>query len=142
MAPYLSFQNMKRVTESLLFSTIMYCLPLFGHETKHQKVIQKMVNSAARIILKRGSRASATEMLHELQWLNVRNLYYVESVCWLSRIIASKSAFYTFNTILNGSKNAVQALKLKLPRRIVPPNADYRKAVMNIVLEVLPNGNL
>ena len=173
LAPYLSFQNMKRVTESLLFSTIMYCLPLFGHETKHQKVIQKMVNSAARIILKRGSRASATEMLHELQWLNVRNLYYVESVCWLSRIIASKSAFYTFNTILNGSKkkqqthntrdrsitvdlpydskyirrtfvyNAVQALNLlKLPRRIVPPNVDYRKAVMDIVLEVLPNGNL
>ena len=112
-------------------------------------------------------------MLHELQWLNVRNLYYVESVCWLSRIIASKSAFYTFNTILNGSKkkqqthntrdrsitvdlpydskyirrtfvyNAVQALNLlKLPRRIVPPNADYRKAVMDIVLQVLPNGNL
>ena len=44
-------------------------------------------------------------MLSDLKWLNVRNLYYLESICSLDRIISTRSAIYTFNTILNGLRN-------------------------------------
>ena len=104
LAPFLSQSNMKKITEALVHSSVMYCLPLFGHEVKFQRVIQKLINSAARIVLRRGFRESATEMMKELQWLNCRNLYFLESICWLSRIIETKSAYFTFTTILNGFK--------------------------------------
>ena len=112
-------------------------------------------------------------MLQELQWLNVRNLYFVESVCWLSRVISSKSAFHTFGTILNGARkrqrihntrdhsilidldynskyvkqtfvyNAVNILNsLKLQRRIVPINIEYREFVKEEVIKKYGNGNI
>ena len=164
---------MKKVTESLIFSAISYCLPLFGHELRFQRILQKLVNSAARLVLKRGPRSSATEMLRDLSWLNVRNLYFLESVCWLDRVIATKSAPYTFETILRGSQkkqklhntrdssividfdykskyarqtfvyNAVQTINsLKLQRRTVPLNTDYREFVKNAITAQLGNGNL
>ena len=173
LAPYLNHQNLKKVAESLIYSSIMYCLPLFGHVPKFQRTMQRWINSAARIVLKRGARASATQMLQELQWLNVRNLYFVESVCWLSRVISSKSAFHTFGTILNGARkrqrihntrdhsilidldynskyvkqtfvyNAVKILNsLKLQRRIVPINIEYREFVKEEVIKKYGNGNI
>ena len=173
VAPYLSLSNMQKITESLVHSSIMYCLPLFGHEAKYQKVFQKLINSAARIVLKRGPRASATDMMRELDWLNSRNLCYVESICWLSRIIGSRSANFTFTALLKGAKkkqnihntrdrsvqidlncsskyirqsfvyNAVTALNcLKLHRRIVSSNIEYRHFVKEEVMKKFGNGNL
>ena len=173
VAPFLQKENVKKITESLVFASIMYCLPIYGHDLKFQKSIQKLINSGARIVLKRGQRASASEMLRELNWLNVRNLYFLESVCWLNRVIATKSAFYTFSIILNGARkkqkfhntrdssvlldldygskfirqsfvyNAVQILNsLKLQRRIVPLNTEYREFVRGEILAKFDNGNL
>ena len=151
----------------------MYCLPLFGHEFKFQRILQRLVNSAARIVLKRGPRESATEMLTKLSWLNVRNLYFLESVCWLGRVISSRSADFTFTTILNGAKkkqkfhntrdssivldldyksrfikqtfvyNAVQTMNtLRLQRRIVPCNMEYRDYVKDVILKNFHNCNI
>ena len=115
----------------------------------------------------------ASEMLRELNWLNVRNLYFLESVCWLNKVIVTKSAFYTFSIILNGARkkqkfhntrdssvlldldygskfirqsfvyNAVQILNsLKLQRRIVPLNTEYREFVRGEILAKFDNGSL
>ena len=104
LAPYLTFDRMKKITECLIYSNLMYCLPIYGYEPKFQRTLQKLVNCAARIVLNRGPRASASYMLYELKWLNVHNLYRLECICWLKRIISSKSAPYTLNALLEGSK--------------------------------------
>ena len=68
LAPFLNLINMKKIAQSLVYSSISYCLPLFGHEQKFQKILQKLINSAARIVLKRGPRCSVSNMLQELEW--------------------------------------------------------------------------
>ena len=54
--------------------------------------------------MKRGPRCSVSNMLQELEWLNVRNLYHLESICWLNRVITTKSAYATFTMVLNGAR--------------------------------------
>ena len=108
LAPFMNFLNLKRISEALVYNSVACCLPIFGHSLKLQRSLQKSINTSARIVLGRGLRTSATQMLSDLNWLNVRNLFFLESICSLNRIISTKSAVYTFQTILNGSRSKQQ----------------------------------
>ena len=153
LAPFMNYINMKRITEAIVHSSISCSLPIYGHGLKNQRSLQKTVNSAARIVLGRGPRSSATEMMHDLDWLNVRNLYILEAVCSLNRIITTRSASYAFDIIYSGHRKKQNAYntrdssihldldyKSKFTRQSFLWNATYSLNSLELGKKIVPAG--
>ena len=71
--PYLTQERAKLITEALVLSVIDYAGTLYLRLTSNCRKVQKLINSAARSILKAGKRTHIEEMLLELFWLNSVN---------------------------------------------------------------------
>ena len=84
--PYLSESKAKLLTESLVLSTVGYMAMLYLRVPNNQKKIQKMINLAARTVLRAPPREHVVSLLRELYWLNSRNYYEYLLICALRRI--------------------------------------------------------
>ena len=73
--PYLPEEHAKMLTESLVLSTIAYMGTLYLRLPSNQKKVQRLMNLAARSVLKEEPRAHVEDMLLELYWLNVKNYH-------------------------------------------------------------------
>ena len=63
----------ERVINVMVTGTLDYCNPLLnGITTNRIGRIQKVQNTAARLILKRNLRSNATVMLNYLHWLSIK----------------------------------------------------------------------
>ena len=103
--PYLTEDKAKLITDSLVISTITYMSVLYLRLPSNQKKIQKLLNSAARLVLKAEPRAHIVDLLNELYWLNCQNMYEYQLICvlrrmrngWMRAPITWKEIFYTMS---------------------------------------------
>ena len=84
--PYLSEDKAKMITESLVISTIGYMAVVYLRLPSNQKKIQKLMNTAARSVLKAEPRTHIVDMLRELYWLNCTNFYEYLLICSVRRL--------------------------------------------------------
>ena len=83
-----SFKTHKEVTVSLIHSTIEFCAEIYLRNYKNQKAVQKKLNSAMRMLLRPAEfDASCTQMMTELKWLNVSNMWRWCQIRTLKRIL-------------------------------------------------------
>ena len=86
----LDYPRKKKVTESVVISTISYCLAIWGSRRKLRKKVQVAMNHAVRLVLGLDDRASISDGLQTLDWLNLDNLWRLEMVTALMRVRTSK----------------------------------------------------
>ena len=84
--PYLSQEKARLLTEALVLSTIGYMGILYLRLPSNQKKIQRLMNLAARSVLKEEARAHVAPMLLELYWLNSRNYWEYLLICVIRRM--------------------------------------------------------
>ena len=84
--PYLSQERARMITESLVLSTISYMGTLYLRLPSNRKKIQKLMNLAARSVLKAGPRTHVEDLLRELYWLNTTNFHEYLLICVLRRL--------------------------------------------------------
>ena len=83
-----SYKTLKEVTVSLVHSTIEFCGELYLRTFKNQKAVQKKLNSAMRMLQDpEDYEASCTQMMWELRWLNVSNMWRWCSIRTFKRIL-------------------------------------------------------
>lgn len=82
-----SFKTLKEVTKSLIHSTIEFCAEIYLRNPSNQKKVQKKLNSAMRLLLNEDFDASVGDMLHNLRWLNVANMWRWCCIRSLKRMI-------------------------------------------------------
>ena len=81
----------KRITEGIITSVLVYCLPVFGGCDKFElEALQIMQNKAARLVTHAPLRASRKDMFNQLGWLTVHQLVFYHSVLATFRIRGSK----------------------------------------------------
>ena len=85
--PYISQERAKMITEALVHSTIGYMAVVYLRLPNNQKKVQKLLNVAARIVLKAHRRTHIEEMLRELYWLNTTNMYEYLLICVMRRMV-------------------------------------------------------
>ena len=84
--PYLSQERAKLITESLVLSTIGYMAVLYLRLPHNRKKVQKLMNMAARSVLKAEPRSHVVDLLRELYWLNTANFHEYLLICLMRRI--------------------------------------------------------
>ena len=92
----MSTQAFKKVAEALVLSKIRYCLELYSRPAFVQSKLQKTLNTLMRVCLNKDLRARVSDMLFELKWLNISNMYKFELCVNLRRILWYRTAPYSF----------------------------------------------
>ena len=169
--PYLSQTRAKIITDSLVVSTITYMAVLYLRLPSNQKKIQKLLNSAARIVLEAEPKTHVVDMLRELYWLNCENIYEYQLVCvmrrlrngWMKAPVTWKEIFHDYalyfrvrtqhlrvcwRKITSHGRNsfAYRAVtsfnSYELNSRWFATEDDFRREVKFKIFKTKPNGNL
>ena len=94
----LPYSLMKKVTEGIFTSVLVYCLPVFGGCDKYElESLQVMQNKAARLVTNSPIRTSRKELFAQLDWLTVNQLVFYHSALTTYRIRASSEPEYLSN---------------------------------------------
>ena len=72
---------------------------------------------AARTVLGKGDRSSATVNMSSLGWVNTLIMVKLESILWLDRFIKTRTADKVFKVIFDGSKKTDKRLGDRHVRR-------------------------
>ena len=72
--PYMSEERAKLVVEALIHSTINYMGIIYLRLPSNKVKVQRLLNRAARLVLRAEPRAHVEDLLRELYWLNVENM--------------------------------------------------------------------
>ena len=127
------FSVRKSLAEGLFFSTLVYCLPLFGGmEVGHLKDLQVMQNKAAQVVTSSPPRAERAKMYSKLGWLTINQLVFYHSVLAVYKIRSSKEPQYLADILCKDSRN----------RRIVIPNARLRLTQRSFTVRGAASWNL
>ena len=127
------FSVRKSLAEGLFFSTLVYCLPLFGGmEVGHLKDLQVMQNKAAQVVTSSPPRAERAKMYSKLGWLTINQLVFYHSVSAVCKIRSSKEPQYLADILCKDSRN----------RRIVIPNARLRLTQRSFTVRGAASWNL
>lgn len=101
-----SYKTLKEVTVSLVHSTIEFCGELYLRTFKNQKAVQKKLNSAMRMLQDpEDYEASCTQMMWELRWLNVANMWRWCSIRTLKRILGKPDQVPYLAALINLNKD-------------------------------------
>ena len=110
--PYISQERARMITESLVHSTIGYMAVVYLRLPSNQKKVQKLLNVAARVVLKADKRTHIVEMLRELYWLNTENMYEYLLICVMRRMVKRMmTAPITFGEVLENKNPGLYRLR-------------------------------
>ena len=93
IAHWLTDKNLLDVVRSLVLSHITYCSEIYLRLPKVRKKVQKILNSAARLALRRDRYANCAVMMRDLGWLNLDNQLVVSLRRLLKRGLVSGEEF-------------------------------------------------
>ena len=115
VVPFMDWKNAKRVTESLCLSSLSFCLPVWGYTTTVQRICQRAMNKAIRMLIPGGKSQSMTEGLSALGWLNMTNLWRLEQIFALWRVFSTGNLdlIYDIVTRVSNYRYLVRADGLK-----------------------------
>ena len=83
----LPWHLLKRITEGMFTSVLVYCLPVFGGCDKFEmEALQVMQNKAARLVTKAKLRTSRQEIFRQVGWMTVNQLVFYHSALSTFRI--------------------------------------------------------
>ena len=109
----LPYGLMKRVTEGIFTSVLVYCLPVFGGCDKYElESLQILQNKAARLVTNCHIRTRRKELFAQLDWLTVNQLVFYHSALTTYRIRASSEPEYLSNIMSRDNRGG----------RIIIPN--------------------
>ena len=114
ISKWLTNDNLKDVVRSLVLSHLTYCSEIYLRLPSVQSKIQKILNSAARLALRRDRYANCEVMMKDLNWLNIANHYRTQLLTSLRRILSTGSAFYTYSFIDGESRASMRTRLMKL----------------------------
>ena len=114
ISKWLTDDNLKDVVRSLVLSHLTYCSEIYLRLPSVQSKIQKILNSAARLALRRDRYANCEVMMKDLNWLNIANHYRTQLLTSLRRILSTGSAFYTYSFIDGESRASMRTRLMKL----------------------------
>ena len=120
----LSVESANKLCVSLILSKLDYCNSLlYGVSDKHLAKLQRIQNSAARLVLRRDKHSSASELLKTLHWLPIkaRIEYKLSTICFKCLSSDSNGAPAYLSSLLNPyipsrSLRSQNAQLLSLPR--------------------------
>ena len=116
----LPYSLMKRVTEGIFTSVLVYCLPVFGGCDKYElESLQTMQNKAARLVTNSPIRTRRKELFAQLDWLTVNQLVFYHSALTTYRIRSSSEPEYLSNIMSRDSRSG----------RIIIPNTKLSLAM-------------
>ena len=114
IAHWLTDKNLLDVVRSLVLSHITYCSEIYLRLPKVRKKVQKILNSAARLALRRDRYANCAVMMRDLGWLNLDNLYRYQLVVSLRRLLKNYKAYQTVYSLDWQSRSSIRRRVLKL----------------------------
>ena len=97
--PWLSTKYLKEMTESLVLGQIFYGSEIYMRLQKIRTKAQKLVNTAARLVLDRDRFENCETMMRELEWLNMDNHLRYQQVASLRRLLRTQYAHFTFSML-------------------------------------------
>ena len=132
---HLEFQKRKKVTEAIVLSTLTYCLAIWGYRRKGRKRCQKALNHAIRMVMGTDARASMTDGMAYLDWLNLDNMWRLEMITAMRRIISTKipEDVYSIVTGRTGGRYLIRADGLR--SSWWPRNCHGENAFVNLAVE-------
>ena len=95
VARWLNDKNLLDVVRSFVISHIIYCSEIYLRLKKVRIKVQKILNAASRVALRRDRYANCEVMMRDLNWLNLHNLYRYQLVVSLRRILGNYKAYTT-----------------------------------------------
>ena len=87
---------MKEIVQGLVLGQLRYCLEIFIKSKAAKVKLQKIINSSARLVLKKPLTENVGRMLEELKWLNFHNFHQEQQIQALRRLLLTSSAQNTF----------------------------------------------
>ena len=131
---FLDYHKRKRITESIVLSTLSYCLAIWGFRRKGRKRCQKAMNHAVRMVLQTDMRSSITMGLSYLSWLNMDNLWRLEQISAMRRIVSTRipATVYSIVTGRSGGRYMIREDGLRSswrPRNCHGDNAFVNRSV-------------
>ena len=83
--------TVKPIVNSLVVSTLRYCLSIYGTcGATEQRRLQKVLNFCARVISGRRRRDHVSDVLRDLRWLSAENLIMYHRIYSVRRIVISE----------------------------------------------------
>ena len=113
VAHWLTDKNLVDVVRSLVISHITYCAEIYLRLKKVRDKVQKILNSAARLALRRNRYANCETMMKDLDWLNINNRYRFLLVVSLRRILRTYKAYTTVYSLDTASRSSIRTRTLK-----------------------------
>ena len=131
----LDYQRRKRITEAIVLSTVTYCLAIWGFRRKGRKRCQKSLNHAVRMILGTDARSSITDGLAYLDWLNMDNLWRLEQISAMRRIISTRVPESVFAIVTGRTGGRYMICSDGLRSSWWPRNCHGENAFVNLAVE-------
>ena len=105
VTPYLNFKYRKRVVEAIVLSSLMYCLPVWGWSQAVRRTAQKAMNKGLRLITQQPEMSPIAEQLALVGWPNMDNLWKLESIMALKRLINLKYSPMMYDFLVRRTKH-------------------------------------
>ena len=101
----MDWKTRKIVFDAVILSSLTYCLSVWGWRLDWRKIAQKSMNSALRL-LTGGTRYTRIEdMLTQASWLNLDNLWRLESLMSLRRLCESRNSDLMFEVLTRATNH-------------------------------------
>ena len=132
----LDLKKRTRVTESIVLSSLSYCLAIWGFLRKTRKKCQVAMNQAIRLVLDLDTRDSMTDGLRTLQWPNMDNLWRLEQITALTRVVKTRVPDIIHEIITRASNRRYYIRADGLRSSWWPHNVHGERAFVNKAVEV------
>ena len=101
----------KTVTESIIISTATYLLEIYGPRLSVQSKVQKSLNNSLRMLSGGNKRTHVDDMLRSEGWLSMTNLYRLQLIMSMRRVISTRNPFLIFYHLFGVGKSQVYTLR-------------------------------
>ena len=130
--PWLTGRNLKEIVESLVIGQLHYGSEIYLRLRKVKVRAQKILNSAARVVLGKDRFENCELMMKDLSWLNMENHHRYQILSSFRRLLRTRSAMTTFSMLDWSTKTSTRTRLLRLNwkhRKKHGKNAYVKKAV-------------
>ena len=105
VAPYLPFQTLKRTVESLVLTKLYYAVEIYAVNQSILTSIQRVINSACRVVCGGDYSMKISDGLLRTNWLNSSNKVSLTRLMLLRKLLVTRCSKFTWSKIIRGSRH-------------------------------------